>query len=83
MPLALSLEFKPQLKHFMIHIYSCHAQSEAMAMLESQGFRFSNWIAAQPDADGNGEQQTAVMVKRGATRYGKEYREVEPDGTIN
>lgn len=54
-------------------------------MLESQGFHFSNWIAAQPDADGNGttEQQTAVMVKRGQTRYGREYREVEPDGTIN
>ena len=62
-----------------------NSQELAIKSLEQQGFKFSNWIPAHPDANGgdNGEASTAVMVKRGATRYGREYREVEPDGTIN
>jgi hypothetical protein len=62
-----------------------NAQSKAIAQLERQGFKFSNWIAASPNAENEaiGEAQTAVMVKRGATRFGREYREVEPDGSIN
>ena len=56
-----------------------------MRVLEHAGFRLSNWIPAHPDADGEiiGDTQCAVMVKHGATRFGREYREVEPDGTIN
>ena len=56
-----------------------------MSRLERSGFRFSNWIPAHPDANGEcvGDAQCAVMVKRGATRFGREYREVEPDGTVN
>ncbi len=53
-----------------------------MAKLEKQGFRFANWFAAEPDAEGVGDEQTAVMVKRG--KHGRtEYRQVEPDGTVN
>lgn len=60
-------------------------QEIKMAELEKLGFRFSNWIPARPDADNQAmdEHQTAVMVKRGATKYGREYREIEPDGTVN
>ena len=61
-------------------------QMQAEATLREQGFKFSNWIAASPDADGNPLPETAgtmVMVKRGATRFGREYREIEPDGSIN
>lgn len=59
------------------------AQEIAIAKLERQGFRFSNWIAACPDADGGSTdgQQTAVMIR--SKRYTHEYREVEPDGSVN
>jgi len=62
-----------------------NAQEIAMATLERQGFRFENWTPAAPDADGNASDgaQCAVMIRRGSTRYGREYREVEPDGSIN
>lgn len=58
-------------------------QERAIRKLESEGFHFSNWIANHPDAEGEaiGEGQTAVMVKRRGPRT--EYREVEPDGTVN
>jgi hypothetical protein len=60
-------------------------QEESIKSLEKQGFSFSNWIPAQPDADNNpmDDRQVAVMVKRGATRHGREYREVDIDGSIN
>jgi hypothetical protein len=61
-------------------------QLQAEATLKAQGFRFSNWIAAQPDAEGNPLTETMgtmVFTKRGATRFGREYREVEPDGSIH
>lgn len=69
----------------MQYIRCMNEQEIAIARLEKSGFKFSNWIAAQPDADGNpiGNGQCAVMVKRGATRYGREYREVNPDGSTN
>lgn len=60
-------------------------QEQAIMSLEKQGFRFSNWIATNPDAENEeqaGERQTAVM-KRKPNRYTTEYREVAPDGTIN
>jgi hypothetical protein len=58
-------------------------QESAMASLEKQGFRFSNWIATNPDANNvdQADQQTALMVKR--SKHGTEYREVSPDGSIN
>lgn len=58
----------------------------AEATLVAQGFKFSNWIPASPDAEGNPLPETSgtmVFVRRGATRYGREYREIEPDGSIN
>lgn len=61
-------------------------QIQAEATLKAQGFRFSNWIPASPDANGNPLQETMgtmVMVRRGATKFGREYREIEPDGSIN
>jgi hypothetical protein len=60
-------------------------QESAISALEKQGFRFSNWIPGNPDAEGDpqDERQTAVMVKRGATRFGKEYREVDSEGNVN
>jgi hypothetical protein len=61
-------------------------QERGIKRLEGAGFRFSNWIPAQPDADnqptpGTEGRQTAVMVKR--SRHGTEYREVDPDGSVN
>ena len=61
-------------------------QQRGIASLEECGFKFFNWIAANPDADnqpseGTEAAQVAVMVKR--SKHGTEYREVEPDGTIN
>ena len=56
------------------------AQQKAEALLEKQGFRFSNWISAH---DGDPESDKGVMVfTRKPTRHTTEYREVEPDGTI-
>ena len=54
-----------------------------MASLEKLGFHFSNWIPENPDAenkDDNNPQQTALMIKK--TRFGREYREVDPNGNV-
>jgi hypothetical protein len=55
-------------------------QIESEKTLVKRGFRFSNWISAQT---GNPDEGTMVFKKRGATRYSTEYREIEPDGSIN
>jgi hypothetical protein len=61
-------------------------QAVAIAKLEGNGFQFSNWIPALPDAENQPSESdprmTAVMVKRIGS-HGHEYREVEPDGTVN
>jgi hypothetical protein len=61
-------------------------QAVAIAKLEGNGFQFSNWIPACPNADGQPSESdprmTAVMVKRNGP-HGHEYREVEPDGAVN
>lgn len=62
-------------------------QAKAEASLAKKGFRFSSWIPFQPDAfgqpaEGTEHLGTIVMVKR-ATRFSTEYREIEPDGSIN
>lgn len=61
-----------------------NAQDISIAKLEREGWRFSNWIAGLPGPNGEqcDETRIAVMVKRGVTRFGREYREVDPDGTI-
>lgn len=60
-------------------------QAAVVAKLESKGFRFSNWIPACPDAHNqpsdSDPRMTAVMIK--PRPHGREYREVEPDGTVN
>ena len=59
-------------------------QTAAMAALEKQGFRFSNWIPDEPDADNGSmtELGCAVMIRK-ASRFSHEYREVSPDGSVN
>lgn len=59
-----------------------NAQSQKINQLERQGWTFSNWIPAAPDADGNpvDDAMCAVMIKR--TKLGTDYAEVEPDGTV-
>jgi hypothetical protein len=54
-------------------------QKEAERKLRSQGFRFDVWISAQ---DGNPNHGCMVMSKRGATRHGKEFKEIDPDGSV-
>lgn len=63
------------------------AQLDTEKRLNKQGFRFKNWIAHQPDAEnepsnGTNHLGTMIMVRR-PNRFTTEYREVEPDGTIN
>jgi hypothetical protein len=55
-------------------------QIEAEKQLLKQGFKFLNWIDAQNE---NEKQGCMVMAKKGATKYGKEYREIDPEGNIN
>jgi hypothetical protein len=62
------------------------SQLDAEKRLSKQGFRFHNWIAHRPDADGepsDGTEQlgTMIMVRR-PNRFTREYREIEPDGSI-
>ena len=62
-------------------------QSKTETALAKKGFRFSSWIPFQPNAEnqpseGTETLGTIVMVKR-ATRFSTEYREIEPDGSIN
>lgn len=61
------------------------AQTEAEARLRKQGFKFSNWIPAEPDADGEpmDEKRGTMVVVRRASRFSREYREIQPDGTVN
>lgn len=63
------------------------AQAKSETALKKKGFRFSSWVPFQPDAnnqpsEGTESLGTIVMVKR-ATRFSTEYREINPDGTIN
>lgn len=58
-------------------------QLESETKLLKQGYKFSNWIAAQPDANNKPmtDHGTMVMIKR--SKFRREYREIEPDGNIN
>ena len=60
------------------------AQTIAIAKLEKEGFRFSNWIAADPDTEGNaqGNLGCVVMTKR-PNRFSTHYREIDPAGNVN
>jgi hypothetical protein len=63
------------------------AQSKSETALKKKGFRFSAWLPFEPDANNQPAQGTEhlgtiVMVKR-ITRFSTEYREIEPDGSIN
>jgi ribosomal protein S27E len=56
-------------------------QQKAMDELESQGYRFANWYAGEPDAEGESDVGVAVMIKKsGPSRL---YKEVEPNGAVN
>jgi hypothetical protein len=63
------------------------AQAKSETALSKKGFRFSTWLPFEPDANNQPAQGTEhlgtiVMVKR-VTRFSTEYREIEPDGSIN
>lgn len=64
-------------------------QSTSIQELEEKGFFFSNWIPYHPDAEsqpvaeGDEVFGVAVMWKRAVTRFGREYCEVYPDGSIH
>jgi hypothetical protein len=63
------------------------AQLDAEKKLNKQGFNFSNWLPHQPDAenrpsDGTEHLGTMMMIRK-PSRFTREYREIEPDGTIN
>jgi hypothetical protein len=55
------------------------AQVQAEKRLNKQGFKFSNWISAQTDDETQG---TMVLTKK-PNRATTEYREIEPDGSVN
>jgi len=57
-----------------------NTQQTAIAALKSQGFRFTNWIPAKPDANAITRQHCAVMVRK--TKSASEYCQVHPDGSI-
>lgn len=60
-----------------------HEQETMEKALRKQGFRFANWIPAEPDADGKAMTQLGVMVMtRKPNRHTTEYREIAPDGTV-
>lgn len=63
------------------------AQAASEKKLNKQGFRFSNWIPAQPDGNcqpmESTENQGIIIMIRKPTRHSTEYREIEPDGSIN
>lgn len=63
------------------------AQLAAEKRLKKNGFSFRAWIANHPDADsepsdGTERIGTMVMIRR-PNRFTTEYREIEPDGSIN
>ena len=63
------------------------AQLAAEKRLEKKGFSFSNWLPHEPDGEGQPVEGTEhlgtmMMVKR-THRFSKEWREIEPDGSIN
>lgn len=55
------------------------AQAVAEKKLRKTGFKFNNWISAQ---NGDAMQGTMVLTRK-PTRHTTEYKEIEPDGTIN
>jgi len=61
-------------------------QEESIKKLGKQGFREVNSFPYHPDANGNpmdeSEGYVIVMVRR-PNRFTREYRQVDPDGTIN
>ena len=63
------------------------AQLEAEKSLNKQGVRFSNWIPHLPNAENEPSEGTEnlgsmVMIKS-SPRFFRQYREIEPSGTIN
>lgn len=57
-------------------------QLESEKALNAQGFSFLNWIDSH-DPEAPEDCGTMVFSKQGATRFGKEYREIAPDGSVN
>ena len=56
-----------------------HAQVVTEKALKTTGFKFNNWISAQ---NGDAMQGTMVLTRK-PTRHTTEYKEIEPDGTVN
>ena len=62
------------------------AQLNSEKLLNKQGFRFNNWIAHRPYEDGEpaeGTEHLGIMVMiRHPNRFTREYREIDPNGTV-
>jgi len=63
------------------------AQIAAEKKVKKQGFKFSNWIPASPDAncqptEGTETQGIMVMIRK-PNRFTTEYCEIDPSGSIN
>ncbi len=60
------------------------AQLDAEKKLNKQGFKFYRWMVDMPTPEKQPSQEIAIMLMRKKTnRFSNEYREIEPDGTIN
>lgn len=62
-----------------------NAQTISEKKLNKEGFTFSNWIPAQPDSEGlpSDDSLGTMILTRKPNRATTEYREIEPDGSIN
>lgn len=78
------MQYRKALAPFMFTAEATHAQLRAERVLNQQGFHFSNWIPADPDAEGEGTHpQGCMILKRKPNRFTTEYREIDPEGNIH
>lgn len=62
------------------------AQIIAERKLMKEGYRFSNWIPAEPDSNcqpvpGTETKGNMVMIRR-PNKFTREYREIDPEGSL-
>jgi hypothetical protein len=66
-------------------------QTVSEKLLNKQGFRFSNWISARPDANNEPQDDKGIIImirkswqgqQNRNSKFCREYREIEPNGDI-